>query len=112
MSIGEKFHIMDGWYPLRPEVVESLFVMWRLTHDQTYREWGYEIAQNIEKHCKLEHGYSGLKDAQTLEYSDQQESFFLAETLKYLYLLFSNDDLISLDDYVFTTEGHPLRKQS
>lgn len=35
-------------------------------------------------------------------------SFFLAETLKYLYLLFDNQDPISLDKWVFNTEAHPL----
>jgi mannosyl-oligosaccharide alpha-1,2-mannosidase len=35
-------------------------------------------------------------------------SFFLAETLKYLYLLQSPDHPISLESYVFNTEAHPL----
>ncbi len=40
---------------------------------------------------------------------DKMESFFLGETLKYCYLLFSNDpNLISLDKYIFNTEAHPL----
>jgi len=39
---------------------------------------------------------------------DVQQSFFLAETLKYLYLLFSDDNLVSLDEWVFNTEAHPL----
>lgn len=37
------------------------------------------------------------------------QSFFLAETLKYLYLLFSPTSVISLDEWVFNTEAHPLR---
>jgi len=39
---------------------------------------------------------------------DVQQSFFLAETLKYLYLLFSDDSLMSLDEWVYNTEAHPL----
>lgn len=40
---------------------------------------------------------------------DKMESFFLGETLKYLYLLFSDDmELLSLDKYVFNTEAHPV----
>lgn len=41
---------------------------------------------------------------------DKMESFFLAETLKYLYLLLddSQPDLVPLDQYVFNTEAHPL----
>jgi len=34
--------------------------------------------------------------------------FFLAETMKYLYLLFAPDDVIPLDEFVFNTEAHPL----
>ena len=37
-----------------------------------------------------------------------RNSFFLAETLKYLYLLFINEDPWPLDKYVFNTEAHPL----
>ena len=55
--------------------------------------------------------YSGLRDV-SQEYptkDDTMQTFWLAETLKYFYLLFSDDDLISLDEYVFNTEAHPLR---
>ncbi len=56
-------------------------------------------------------GYSGVRsvEARPLQFTDKQESFFLAETLKYLYLLFSPSDLISLDEFVFNTEAHPFR---
>jgi len=37
------------------------------------------------------------------------ESFFLAETLKYLYLIFSDDDVLPLDEWVLNTEAHPLK---
>jgi len=36
------------------------------------------------------------------------ETFWLSETLKYLYLLFSEDSLVPLDRYVFNTEAHPF----
>ena len=39
------------------------------------------------------------------------QSFFLAETLKYLYLIFCDDDVMSLDEWVFNTEAHPLPVQ-
>jgi mannosyl-oligosaccharide alpha-1,2-mannosidase len=45
---------------------------------------------------------SGQKD-------DKMQSFFLAETLKYLYLLFSPSTVIPLDEWVFNTEAHPVR---
>jgi mannosyl-oligosaccharide alpha-1,2-mannosidase len=42
--------------------------------------------------------------------SDRMESFWLAETLKYFYLIFSESDVVSLDEYVLNTEAHPLRR--
>jgi hypothetical protein len=69
------------------------------------------MIQNIEKHCRVANGYSGIVDVTVVpvEYNDKMESFFLAETLKYLYLLFSPPDFISFDEFVFNTEAHPLR---
>tara|TARA_B100000524_G_scaffold345045_1_gene243139 strand:+ start:631 stop:1650 length:1020 start_codon:yes stop_codon:yes gene_type:complete len=110
---------------LRPEVVESLFVLWRKTGDRKYREWGWHIFEAIEKHCKVAGGgYTGLKDVTkqrggffgakgagggNAAFSiDKMESFFTAETLKYLYLLFADDRLVPLDRYVFNTEAHPF----
>ncbi|KAK6633496.1 hypothetical protein RUM43_001078 [Polyplax serrata] len=100
----------DKYYILRPEVVESYFYMWRLTKDQKYRDWGWEAAQAIEKHCRVSGGYTGIKNVylEDSQKDDVQQSFFLAETLKYLYLLFSDDSLLSFDEWVFNTEAHPL----
>jgi len=100
----------ERYYILRPETFESYFIMWRLTHDQKYRDWGWEAIQALEKHCKSSGGYSGIKNVYQADpvKDDVQQSFFLAETLKYLYLLFSDDELISLDQWVFNTEAHPL----
>lgn len=50
-----------------------------------------------------------LKSVKTGQKNEIQESFLLAETMKYLYLIFSDDELISLDEFVFNTEAHPLR---
>ncbi|XP_053693577.1 mannosyl-oligosaccharide alpha-1,2-mannosidase IA isoform X2 [Sabethes cyaneus] len=104
LKSGEKYYI------LRPETFESYFVMWRLTHDQKYRDWGWDAVQALEKHCRTPNGFSGLKNVYLTDpqKDDVQQSFFLAETLKYLYLLFSDDSLLPLDDWVFNTEAHPL----
>lgn len=66
--------------------------------------------QNIEKFCRVGAGYCGIRDVSQVPVShdDVQQSFFLAETLKYLYLIFSDDTLIPLDHWVFNTEAHPL----
>ena len=84
--------------------------MWRLTHDQKYRDWGWEFVQALEFNCRTNHGYSGIKNVYAIpvQHDNIQQSFFLAETLKYLYLLFSDDSLLSFDDWVFNTEAHPL----
>ncbi|KAF9178932.1 mannosyl-oligosaccharide alpha-1,2-mannosidase [Haplosporangium sp. Z 11] len=102
----------DGHNLLRPETVESLFYMWRLTGDEKYRNWGWSIFEAIEKYSKVSTGgYSSIHDirrANNIQFSDKLETFFLSETLKYFYLLFGSDDILPLDKYVFNTEGHPL----
>ncbi|CBY34739.1 unnamed protein product [Oikopleura dioica] len=99
----------NDYYILRPETVESYFYLWRLTKDEKYREWAWDVVQALEKHCRTEFGFAGLKSVKTGQKNEIQESFLLAETLKYLYLIFSDDELISLDEFVFNTEAHPLR---
>ncbi|KAJ2745073.1 hypothetical protein GGI20_002447 [Coemansia sp. BCRC 34301] len=104
---------IDMRYILRPETIETLFILYRVTGDSKYQEWGWNIFVAIEKFAKVEFGYAGVWDVTntnaTLNLIDSMESFFLAETLKYLYLLFSPTDVISLDEYVLNTEAHPLR---
>jgi len=97
---------------LRPETLESLFILYRITGDQKYRDWGWRIFQSFEKYTKLPDGYSSInnvKSPSSPNYRNKMESFFLGETLKYLYLLFSDDpNLLPLDQYIFNTEAHPL----
>ncbi|PSS04900.1 Mannosyl-oligosaccharide 1,2-alpha-mannosidase [Actinidia chinensis var. chinensis] len=96
---------------LRPETVESLFVLYRITEDPKYREWGWAIFKAFEKHTKVDSGgYSSLDDVTTLppQRRDKMETFFLGETLKYLYLLFGDNTVIPLDEFVFNTEAHPF----
>uniref|UniRef100_H3B7W3 alpha-1,2-Mannosidase n=1 Tax=Latimeria chalumnae TaxID=7897 RepID=H3B7W3_LATCH len=102
--------ISERYYILRPEVVESYMYMWRLTHNPKYRQWAWEVVQALEQHCRVETGFSGIRDVYTTvpTYDNMQQSFFLAETLKYLFILFSEDDLLSLEEWVFNTEAHPL----
>jgi mannosyl-oligosaccharide alpha-1,2-mannosidase len=100
-------------YLLRPETVESLFILNYLTGDPVYREWGWEIFQAIERFCRTDEGYcqiSNVEDIHSLR-MDKMESFFLAETLKYLYLLFDPDTKVDiLNTHIFNTEAHPLRR--
>ncbi|TXG69529.1 hypothetical protein EZV62_004464 [Acer yangbiense] len=106
---GEDMTVGTSWNILRPETIESLFYLWRLTGNKTYQEWGWNIFQAFEKNSRTESGYVGLKDVNTGVKDNMMQSFFLAETLKYLYLLFSPPTVISLDEWVFNTEAHPLR---
>ncbi|KAH8676749.1 glycoside hydrolase [Tricladium varicosporioides] len=94
----------------RPETAESLFYMWRITGDEIYREWGWEMFKAFLKYTAVEDGggFTSLSNANVLppQTKDNMESFWLAETLKYFYLLFSPNDLIPLDKVVINTEAH------
>ena len=96
----------DAHHLQRPETVESLFVLYRLTKNETYREWGWKIFERWQAHCKVSSGgYASLDSVLTTapRQRDKMESFFLAETLKYLFLLFSDDpSLVPLDRYVLS----------
>jgi endoplasmic reticulum Man9GlcNAc2 1,2-alpha-mannosidase len=89
----------------------SLFVMYRLTGDERYREWGWHIFQAFETHTRVPAGgYACLDDVTRVPapQRDKMESFFLAETLKYLLLLFGDPAVLPLTDVVFNTEAHPF----
>ncbi|KAF7194685.1 Mannosyl-oligosaccharide 1,2-alpha-mannosidase [Pseudocercospora fuligena] len=105
---------LDAHNLQRPETVESLFLMWRITEDQLYRKWGLEIFDAFRKHSivELAGGYTSLDNVNAIPAPrrDNMESFWLAETLKYLYLLFSPVDYLPLDKVVFNTEAHVLPK--
>lgn len=85
------------------------------THSHVFfydRHWAWNIFEAMEKYSKVSTGgYSSIHDirrADNVRFSDKMETFFLAETLKYFYLLFGSDDVLPLDKYVFNTEAHPL----
>ena len=97
-------------YPLRPEIVESAYYLYKATGDTVYQRMGVTFFQSIRKYCRTESGYAELSNVITKEQSDMMESFFLAETLKYLYLLFAPPQTLDLDSVVFNTEAHPIRR--
>lgn len=102
----------DAHNLLRPELLESLWVMYQVTGNATYQEWGWNIFQGFEKHTRVPNGYTSIGSVQqplNTRPKDMMESFFLGETLKYLYLLFSDErQELSLDRFVINTEAHPL----
>ncbi|KAF9437091.1 hypothetical protein BGZ76_002007 [Entomortierella beljakovae] len=105
------FYVMDPEYILGPETVESLFVMYRITGDAKYQDYAWEIAQSIERNCKTRFGYSNLANVMDASegMADRMPSHFISQTLKYLYLIFSSPELVSLDDYLFTAQGHLMK---
>ena len=97
-------------YLLRPETVESLYVMYAKTKNPVFREWGWQIWSTIKEKCKSTYGYafySGVYlEKGVLE--DRVETWFYSETMKYLYLLFAESGDEYVKDYVFNTEAHPI----
>jgi hypothetical protein len=71
---------------------------------------GREYLEGLRAHCRAGDGYTTLKNVETMEQGDLMPSYFLAETLKYLYLIFAPDEALDLDRVVLTTEAHPLRR--
>ncbi len=98
------------FYPLRPEFVESTYLLYQATKNPFYLHVGKEILQSLNNLTKVKCGYATIHDVEAKTLEDRQESFFLSETCKYLYLLFDRDNPVNLmaDKFIFTTEGHVL----
>jgi mannosidase alpha-like ER degradation enhancer 2 len=102
--------ITAAGYPLRPEIMESAYYLFHSTKDPRYLEMGRTFFEALVAHCRTDAGYTVLKDVTTWEKGDLMPSYFLAETLKYLYLLFAPEKTLDLEKVVFNTEAHPLRR--
>jgi len=106
------FEVTAPYYILRPENIESVFYLYRKTKNPKYLQMGKTFFDSIEKYCKLDEGYASLKNIMSKEKMDSMESFYLAETLKYLYLIFAPEETFDLQKCVFNTEAHPFKKLS
>ena len=85
--------------------------MYRVTKDPKYREWAWQIFQAFEKWTRVSTGgYSSLESVLSVppRMKDKMETFFLGETLKYFFLIFSDDAALPLEKWVINTEAHPL----
>jgi len=102
--------ILSKGYYLRPEIMESAWYLWCSTHDARYVDMGKKYFRALVRYCRAENGYAYLEDVVSKTQADGMESFFLAETMKYLYLLFAPPETFRFDDYVFNTEAHPFRR--
>ncbi|XP_036959292.1 ER degradation-enhancing alpha-mannosidase-like protein 2 isoform X1 [Acanthopagrus latus] len=117
-------------YPLRPELIESAMYLFRATGDHTYLQLGLDALESIERIAKTPCGYATVKDLRDHQLDNRMESFFLAETIKYLYLLFDpahflhgggtegdgsweeggegGQCILGAGGFIFNTEAHPL----
>ena len=96
-------------YPLRPENIESAYYLYHFTRDQKYLQMGKDYFESIVKYCRNDVGYSTLQSVITKKQGDLMHSFFLAETLKYCYLIFAPQNTIDFNKTLFNTEAHPLK---
>ncbi|KAH7357861.1 endoplasmic reticulum mannosyl-oligosaccharide 1,2-alpha-mannosidase [Plectosphaerella cucumerina] len=105
----------DTSYMLRPEAIESVFYMWRITGDAVWRDAAWDMFQAIVAATETKLAYSSIRNVNTpkgveTQKTDSTESFWFSETMKYFYLIFEDPGLVSLDDWVFNTEAHPLKR--
>ncbi|KAJ7452635.1 glycoside hydrolase family 47 protein [Mycena latifolia] len=105
------FYITSAVYIQRPEVLESNFYAWRITGNMKYLDCAAAAIASFNKYLQTNGTFAGLNDVDNPRKGliDTTESFWYAEVLKYLYLTFDDPAHISLDDYVFNTECHPLK---
>lgn len=95
-------------YVLRPENIESAYYLFHYTADPRYLEMGKRYFESLVEYCRNDVAYSALSSVKSKEQVDAMQSFFLAETLKYCYLLFADEETIEFDKTLFNTEAHPL----
>lgn len=104
------FQVHWGNHPLRPEFLESTYFLYTATNDPYYLEVGKNVLQSLQRYARVPCGYAAVNDVRTGKQEDRMDSFVLAETFKYLYLLFADreDLILDLNEFIFTTEGHLL----
>jgi ER degradation enhancer, mannosidase alpha-like 2 len=105
-----KMKIVVNGYELQPEIIESAYYLHHFTGDPRYLDMGHTFLDSIVKYCRTDDGYAALADVEKKKQADIMQSFFLAETMKYLFLLFSPPDKINLKNHVFNTEAHPIER--
>jgi mannosidase alpha-like ER degradation enhancer 2 len=97
-------------YHLRPEIIESTYYLYHCTGDPEYRQIGEKMFDDFVKYCRTEAGYAALADVISKHQLDEMQSFVLAETFKYFYLLFAPPETLQFDKVIFNTEAHPLKR--
>lgn len=114
----DNFWIDMSHYVLRPEVIESYYYAYRATGDAKFQDWAWDAFVAINKSCNVGTGFVGIIDVNKEGgggFYDFQESFWFAETLKYSYLIQTEEwGEVQLktegeNQWVFNTEGHPIK---
>jgi len=92
--------------------------MFYITGHEQYRKWAWSIFTALRQYARVDGGYAVVENVNSIEadsidslrYSDQMDSYFLAETLKYLYLIFAEhpQNVLSLKQFLLNTEAHLL----
>lgn len=111
------YWIINPVYVLRPEVIESFYYAFRITGDEKYQEWAWDAFVAINATTRVGSGFSSISDVTVPgggSFSNEQESFFFAEVLKYVYLIHAPDEVWNVNfngtnQWVFNTEAHPLK---
>ncbi|KAG2387690.1 hypothetical protein C9374_001284 [Naegleria lovaniensis] len=103
-------------YPLRPELIESVYHLYKFdgSRDSSYLYMARDFLTGLQVVCKTKCGYAVVKDSESKLLEDRMESFFLSETLKYLYLIFDPYNFVHWNEesgqeellYTFNTEAH------
>ncbi|MBI9038745.1 MAG: glycoside hydrolase family 47 protein [Bacteroidales bacterium] len=99
-------------YNLNPEIMESAYYLYQITGDSIYYKMNKQYWSDIKEHCKTEVAFTAIENVETMEKRDYMPTFFFAETLKYLYLTFSEQTKYRFEDYMFNTEAHPFKKSN
>jgi hypothetical protein len=108
-----KHEVKSGDYDLNPEIIESAYYLYHFTRKPLYREMAARYWSDIKKHCRTDVAFTSVEDVRTMKQKDYMPTFFFAETMKYLYLNFSDDrGAFDLDGHVFNTEAHPFRRST
>lgn len=110
------FWSTSSYYILRPETTESLYYAYRATGNRKYQDLAWEGFQAIRAACQTGTGFAGLTDVTKKNggsFDDTMQSFWIAETLKYMYLIFEEDSPVHFQGrgknrWVFNTEAHPV----
>jgi len=103
--------ILNASYDLNPEIIESAYYLYYYTKDVKYKEMAAQYFSDIMAFCRTDVAFTCIEDVVTKKQKDHMETFFLAETMKYLYLVFANPPGINPDKVVFSTEAHPFLKE-